>query len=156
MTLIETMVSAAIVGVGVISLANMVFFAEDGIAVSRQRTSALEMARARGEWVATLPTASVPQCLVVEGCRVDAQTYAPAKPAAGAYACSELLDSMSNLEPGTSAATTGRYRVDTVVAPHPDPEQQAGAQLLSVTVCWTDAEGQVQEVEAQRLLVPEI
>lgn len=150
------MVSAALVGVGVISLANMMFFAEEGLAVSRHQASALELARTRVEWLATQPTDQVPQCVVVAGCRVDAETYAAVKPPAGGYACSEMLESMSSQAPGTSPLTTGAYRVDTVVQPHPDPDQQAGAFLLSVDVCWTDQDGRVHEVQAQRLLVPEV
>lgn len=154
--MIESLASAAILGVGVISLANMAFFSQDGLATSRHRASALELARQRVEWLATTPPEDAPNCVVVQGCRVDSMTYSAVKPPAGGYACSELLEGMTSDAPGSSAATTGSFRVDTVLEPHPDPAQQQGAQVLSVFVCWTDLNGQVHEVQAQRLLVPEV
>jgi hypothetical protein len=48
------------------------------------------------------------------------------------------------------------YRLDTSVVPHPDPGQQTGAQVVTVSACWTDLDGSVHEVQVQRMLVPEV
>lgn len=155
-SLIETMVSAAILGIGVISLANTFFSTEKGITLSKKRVAAMEIAQQRVERFAARPLADVPQCVVLQGCRFDRYTYAPLKSAVGSFACSEMQEGMSSRPEGSSLAATGEYRVDTVVEPHPDPNQQVGAITVSVNVCWVNGDGEVQEVQAQRLLVPEV
>jgi prepilin-type N-terminal cleavage/methylation domain-containing protein len=165
MTLVETMVAAAVLSVGVMSLGNLFFFAEEGIAIGKKFASASELARQRVEWLAAQPVTQLPQCLTTSGCRQSRTAYAPMKSAAGAYECSELIDGMSTLTPDQTSASPAanqngtvvpQYRIDTIVEPHGDPSQQLGAQLVSVGVCWTDMDGQVHEVRAERLLVPEL
>ncbi len=165
MTLIETLIASAVLSVGVMSLGNLFFFAEEGIAVGKKFASASELARQRVEWLAAQPMAQIPQCLNTQGCRLSRSAYASMKSAAGAYECSEMLDGMSTRTPdrprGSPSAQAGRnivpqYRIDTIVQPHSDANQQIGAQIVSVGVCWTDMGGQVHEVRAERLLVPEI
>lgn len=148
--------SAGILGIGVVGLMNSFFFTENSISVSKQRAAAVEMAQQRVERLVGRTIASVPQCALQQGCRLNRQTYAPMKSPVGNYACSEMRDGMSTRAAGTSALSTGAFRVDTVVTAHPDPNQQAGAVTVSVNVCWTNNEGVVQEVEAQRLMVPEV
>ena len=52
---------------------------------------------------------------------------------------------------GLATDTAGNTSIDTIVAPHPSATQGADARLISVSVCWTDASGAVQQVMMQRL-----
>ena len=148
------MVSVSLVGIGVMSLANMYYFSEQGIAETSSLVAAQKLAEQRVERLVALTTVQLPGCVVVEGCRLGVDAYAPAKPDAGNFPCTEMVDGMSIAAPAVGGAAVARYRVDTSVTPHPD--QQAGAQVLTVSACWTDLDGSVHQVQVQRMLVPEV
>lgn len=155
MTLVETMVSSALLGLGVLSLANMFFTSERGVAESTDRAAAHELAQQYAERLGAVSYDQLPACVVAGGCRLDEATYAPIKPVSGGYACSALVDGMTLQDPDPERQT-GKYRIDTTRAAHPDPTQQQGAFLYTFSVCWTDGAGRVQEISVERMTFPEL
>lgn len=155
-TLIETLVSVAILGVGVLSLTRMTVFSEHGLAESRTRVDAQKLAEQRAERLVALATTDLPTCPTAEGCRQSRTAYSPAKAPDATYPCTEMVDGMSVADPTVAGPAEAKFRVDTTVVAHPDPGQLAGAQVITVSACWTDLDGTVQEVQVQRMLVPEI
>lgn len=154
-SLVEVMLTAAVLGLGAIALAHTHNQAHRGVVASRLQTAALRIAEQRIEHLATIPIDRLAGCAgPVTGCRTDRSTLAPVLGNVGAFRCTQLVDEMDFHDPNVT--TQGRFRVDTVVAAHPDPRQQVGALVISVSVCWTDQTGHVQQVMLQRMAIPEV
>jgi hypothetical protein len=148
------MVSAAILGIGVVTLSQLYTSAARGVAERDSISEAVDIATQRAEEIATMDPEAVPACSGRTGCRAAPTSFTPELVAVGAYSCTRWVDAPSvDANPAGQARGT-RYRVDMVVGAHPDPGRQAQAQLATVSVCWMDAGGAVHEVRLQRLLVP--
>jgi hypothetical protein len=147
------MVSSGLVGVGMLGVLNLTFVSQSGAVSSRSISTAKELAAQRLESLSTMAADRLPACAGAVGCRASATTArTPLAPVAG-FQCTQQVPGMELVDP--SAAAVGTFRVDTVVAVHPGAQQQVGARLVTVSVCWTDEDGRVQELRAQKMMVPE-
>ena len=77
--------------------------------------------------------------------------------ASGSYPCTQYLDEAALDTPEQSSTGTEdlQFRVDTALVEPTATGQQQGAKALTVSVCWTDDQGRVQQVQTTRLLLPE-
>ncbi|MEM7675066.1 MAG: prepilin-type N-terminal cleavage/methylation domain-containing protein [Myxococcota bacterium] len=155
LTLIEVMLTAAVLGVGIVALVATYNRAQVGVRSSRFKMSALRIAQQRLEHLATMPIERLASCAgPIGGCRRDRAAMAPVLGNVGNYRCTQNVDGMGFHDP--MATANGQFRIDTSVQPHPDPRQQAGAVVVTVSVCWTDQPGLVEQVQVQRMVVPEV
>ena len=155
LTLVEVMLTSAVLAIGMVALAHTYSRAQTGMRASRLKTAALRIAEQRLERLSTLPVDRISACVgPVTGCRSNRSTLAPVLGNVGTYLCTQNVDEMGFADP--TALTTGRFRVDTAVQTHPDPRQQAGAMIVTVSVCWTPTPGVVDQVQLQRMIVPEV
>ncbi len=152
-SLIEVMVTSVILGMGVIGVANLFTSSARGVGTSRMRETATQVALQRLERLATSPAAALPTCGGVVGCRATGEAMMPdLGTSPDLYECTQYVDDMGPSDP--TARTTGGlagYRLDTVVSPPPSLTQNDDARLISVSVCWTDTSGRIQQVLMQRL-----
>jgi hypothetical protein len=152
--MVETLVSAAVLGFGVLGLFRLYEASIGGASISRGRAAATELALDQLERLGTMPAESLPGCAGAVGCRASVSEARPALAEAGGFACTRLVNDMGALD--APSADEGRFRVDTVVAAHPGAQQQLGGVVVTISVCWRDDDGALQEVRAQRLLLPEV
>ena len=155
MTLVEVMLTSAVLAIGMVALVHTFSQAQNGSRSSRLRTAALRIAEQRIERLSTEPVARLARCVgPVTGCRTNRSTLAAPLGNVGSYRCTQSVDGMDFHDP--TAASQGRFRVDTAVQAHPDPRQQVGALVIAVSVCWTASDGLVEQVQVQRMVVPEL
>ncbi|MEL7368241.1 MAG: prepilin-type N-terminal cleavage/methylation domain-containing protein [Myxococcota bacterium] len=155
LTIVEVMLTAAVLGIGIVAVVATYNRTQVGVRSSRFKTSALRIAQQRLEYLATMPIGRLAACAgPVTGCQRDRSAMAPVLGNVGNYRCTQNVDGMGFHDP--TALATGQYRIDTSVQPHPDPRQQAGAVVVTVSVCWTAQPGLVEQVQVQRMVVPEV
>lgn len=158
-SLIEIMISAAVLGIGLAGVVQLHFTSVRGLASGRSITLASEIATQRAEFLAgrEIDVLALPNCPRGTGntpdCRLSVQAFAPTKSCTTWLAGSEVplptgADMPSELNMG--------YRRDVVVEAHPDTLNHNGSFLAIVSVCWRDAKGKIQQIQSQRLLVPGI
>lgn len=148
-SLLEVMISAAVLGVGVLAGVRLFTTGVEGNAWTRSRSTATTMAIQRLEQLGTRGVDLLPAgCTGPVGCKAGQQELAPPVP------CTQQVDEM-NVDVSVSEPN-GKYRVDTVVEPHPDGGRQLGARVVTVSVCWQDPDGSVHEAQLDRLFVPNI
>ncbi len=147
--------TTAVLGIGVVALGHTYQRAQTGLRGSRLSAAAIRIAEQRLEQLATRPVDRLEACVgPITGCRQDRTRMAPVLGNVAAYRCTQTVDEMGFHDP--TANSTGRFRIDTAVMPHPDPRQQNGALILSVSVCWQSSQAEVEQVQLQRMLVPEV
>jgi hypothetical protein len=145
------MVTSVILGLGIVGLTSMYTTSARGVGSSRALETATQIALSRVERLATTPTDQLPVCGGVVGCRASPTEMAQElAPSAGSFQCSQYVDD-SGAHDGATRGSEGGYRLDTIVAPHPSVTQNSDARIVSVSVCWTDGSGRVQQVLMQRL-----
>lgn len=153
---VEVLVSCALLGIGLLGLVDLHMSSLRGLGRGRFATGAKEVATQRGEHLATQAAdlATMPSCPAgggPVGCFQDRNNLAPAK------TCTQWLGDPDVPTPsGASIAGAGprQFRMDTVIGPHPDATNHAAALLVTVSVCWTDESGIVEQVQARRMIVP--
>jgi prepilin-type N-terminal cleavage/methylation domain-containing protein len=151
-TLVEVMVSAVVLGIGLIGLVNLHASAIRGLMRDEMLAVASDVARQRLELMSTMRPAEVPACAGDVGCRTPDRTdYLPVLPAAGDFECTKQVEG-ADVPRVSGAAEAPRYRVDMVVEPHPDPIRQPDGRLITVSVCWQDFAG-IQELQMRRFIV---
>lgn len=149
------MVTAIVLGIGVMGLVSLYGSAGRGVTMSRDQTTALELGRQRLERLSTATVDDLPACAGPPACRDDLSSFAAKKGAAGAYPCTQYVDGMDAQAPAGGQAT-GRFRIDTSVDVPTGGTQQAGALILSVSVCWSEDGRTVRQLLLERMLVPEV
>ena len=155
LSLVEAMLTTVVLGIGVMSVANTFRQASTGVRGSRLATEAMRIAEQRLERLSTVPANRLAVCAgPVTGCRATREQFASELGAAGTFRCTQYVDEMGFHDP--TAVTTGKYRVDTAVQAHTDPRQQSGALVVTVSVCWASADRVVEQVQLQRMIVPEV
>jgi len=153
---VELAVATGILGVGLFGLTQLHGSAIGGVARSEGIAGANEVAAQRAELLSTLDADDVAACTGAVGCmQLGGGAFLPRLASAGGFPCTRWVDGADVPDPGGMLSAEGvRFRVDTVVADHPDPARQPRARLLTVSVCWQDKHGTVRQVQTQRLLVP--
>jgi len=143
--------SAAILGVSIYSLSNLMGSARYSMQTSRSMITATALAEERAEMLVgslDLPT----NCVGPFSCRDNLQEWAVELGTDGAYQCTQYVDEGMAADPSERGVDTFRYRIDTVVTPHPDPFQGTGTQLVTVSVCWQGDVDRVHMVREQRVV----
>jgi prepilin-type N-terminal cleavage/methylation domain-containing protein len=135
-TLIEVMISAALLGFGVLAGVRLFGSSTKGTAYVRDRAIATTLVVEQMERMGTQGMERLPSCPGLAGCRASTTLLAPP------VACSALIEN--------------KFRVDTVINEHPDKDRQRNARIATVSSCWTDVHGVVHEAQLERLFVPEI
>lgn len=171
------MVAAAVLGIGLVGLVKLHLASVRGMVRSRDITKAHEVAGQIGDMMlarqagqvdfgtfaacvnATPPPAVPDQPREPAGCRatasLSAQFAPPGPPGCTQWWSGAPVPDVSGVVQETNAAgQSGKYRVDTVIWPHPQADTAAAnAQVMYVFVCWRDERGFVHEVQTRRLLV---
>lgn len=152
-TLIEVMITSVILGVGVMGLVGLYTSSARGVGGSRVHTTATQVALQRLEQIAGSADA-LPACDGPIGCRASRSELAPPLGGSrtGGFDCTQYTNGMG--ESAVAAAGTGRYRIDTVVEPHPSTSQDDEGRFVSVSVCWVGDGNVVEQVLAQRFVLP--
>ncbi|MCK6545024.1 prepilin-type N-terminal cleavage/methylation domain-containing protein [Myxococcota bacterium] len=155
-TLVEVMVSAGILGIGLIGLVNLYGTSTFGAARAQRLAVATEIARQEAAVLLsegpdpTGPT-DCPIAGTTIGCRGTGRQLAATKP------CTVWLrDADVPTESGAILRDTTQtsFRRDLVITAHPDTANHPGAQIATISVCYTDESGALQELQAVHLLVP--
>jgi prepilin-type N-terminal cleavage/methylation domain-containing protein len=154
-SLIEVMISSLLFGLGVAALVQLFTSSSGGLRMSRNRAVATQLALQRLEQLAALDAGLVPQCAPSNGCQEDFSTLAEPQPAAGGFDCTMVVQD-GGFAGEQAADPAGAFRVDVATDDHPDPNQIAGARLLRVSVCWSDNGSGINQVQLERLVVPEV
>lgn len=150
------MVSAGILGIGLIGLVNLYGASTSGALRARRLSVATEIARQESAMLLaegadpTGPT-TCPAAGSTIGCRGADRRLATAKP------CTVWLrDADVPTESGVILRdeTASSFRRDLVVTAHPDTANHPDAQVATISVCYTDESGTLQELQAVHLLVP--
>lgn len=172
-SLLEALVSAAVLGFALLGLVQMHTSSIRGTAKAEDIGRAAEIARQIADRLAAQPldamTADLPNCgspaaplgaRPLSGCRATEQpgpTMLPLR-----VPCSRLIPEdaiadvangvidIPNVDPSEDAAA-GAYRVDTLLSQHPNGGP--GVIQLHVWVCWRDPSGNVSEVHTSRTRV---
>lgn len=155
-SLVETIISSGVLGLGLVSLTNLYTASADVVQNSRSTVTATQIARRRAERLAA--TAVLPNCLGLGGCKAQQDELAPELGQDGAFQCTQYVNEEEIVDSSNRGSIDSRYRIDTEVAPHPDPFQGAGAQQLTVSVCWMgkhmdeNGRGLVHQVQVRKLV----
>ncbi len=155
MTLIEVLATMGILSVGIMALVQLHSRSEISARTSRARMVARDLAQGRLDRLAVQNLEVLPICQGAPTCRESRASLTPDTPAAGPYPCTQYINEASLGTPASQDNAT-RYRIDTNIVAHPDPLQQPGARLVTVSVCWAEEGGVVEEVRVERLFVPEV
>lgn len=148
-SLLEVMIAAAILGIGVLAGVRLYTAGVEGSSWTRSRSIATNIAIQRLEQLGAQGVDLLPAgCSGPVGCKATQQTFASAVP------CSRRVNGMNS--DVTVSVPNGKYRVDTVIEPHPDGARQPGARVVTVSVCWQDPDRTVHEAQLDRLFVPNI
>ena len=160
--LVETLVSMAILSIAAAGLVRLHSSIVRGIASSEDMSVAMDVAAQRLEELVPLGPTGIPNCVAATppGCAAGGrQTLEIALTDViwngGTFNCSRWVDSADVPMVGGVAIPAGsRFRVDTQVQDHAGTQQNAGARVLTISVCWEDLDSQVRQVQNARLLVP--
>lgn len=144
------MITALILGVSVVGLSNVYTVTARAIAMSKARETASRIASGRIERLTTAPYDELPSCAGTVGCKADWNLARPELTSGGSYPCTEYVDAR-----GRWSADKSGWRVDTVIEPLSLGNQASAASLVTVSVCFADAGGRVEQVMVQRLSVEE-
>lgn len=157
MTLVEVMVSVGVLSVGLLGLTSLYTTSIRSITETQQRSIALRAAAQRAETLATLRLDDLPVCRgATGGCREGGGAgLTPELAPDGAFECTRWADGADVGDPA-QVGSRPRLRIDTQVTVHPDAARHPDARLVTVSVCWRDAQALVHEVQAQRLVIPEL
>jgi prepilin-type N-terminal cleavage/methylation domain-containing protein len=167
-SLVEVMVSVGILGVGLLGIVNLHTSSIIGLSRGQHIAMAQEVAMQQTELLeteATIATGSLesvlPNCPASRstdpiGCQLSTTEYAPIKQCTMFLSDPNIPDPSggfpSVLPPGSGDAST--YRMDTVIAQHPDTLNHPGALMVTVSVCWSDDQQNVHQISTSRVLVP--
>ncbi len=158
-SLIEALMSTMVLSVGVAGLINMYSSSQSGLRWSRNSTLASHLAQQRAELLATSPLLAAPSCAGPATCRSSKNTFGPPMGSSNGFPCTQYLQETELEAPEllTDAPENAprRFRIDTAFNDPASTTQQSGAKILTVSVCWEDDQGRVQQVQAQRMLLPE-
>ena len=155
-SLIEGMISAAVLSVGLLGVVELHRTSIRGLATGRALTVASQIAVQRAEQIGgrEVDVLSLPNCPTASdtvGCKLSRKAFASPK------TCTAWLSDSDVPTPAgvdfPSSANVG-YRRDIVIEAHPDTNNHNGSFLATISVCWVDAKGYVQELRSQKLLVP--
>lgn len=151
-TLLEVLVSAVILGIGLIGLVNLHTASIRGLMKDEMASVASDVAKQRLEEMMTLRPNEIPACVGDVGCRLeDKSDYAADLAPVAGFDCTRRVEG-ADVPRVSGAPEAPRYRVDMVVEAHPDPIRQPEGRLVTVSVCWEDYAG-VQELQMRRLIV---
>lgn len=156
-SLVEAMISAAVLGIGLMGVVELHRSSVRGLSIGRSVTVASQIAGQRAELIAgrEADALNLPNCPVAAdslvGCKASRDAFATSK------TCTAwMLESDVPTPAGvdvTSAPNQG-FRRDIVISPHPDTINHAGSFVATISVCWRDQKNFVQELRQQKLLVP--
>jgi prepilin-type N-terminal cleavage/methylation domain-containing protein len=136
-TLIEVMISSALLGLGVLAGVRLFTSSVSGTSYVQDRSVATTLAVQRLERLGTQGVSALPACPgAPRGCREDRTTFTTPP------ACTSEIDF--------------KYRLDTVITSHPDASRQNGARLVTVSVCWRDEQATIHQAQLDRLFVPDV
>jgi hypothetical protein len=157
--IIEAMISLVMLSIASLGIVHLHTAVVRGLAASASESLAMDIATQRAESLASKGVGSAPVCAGAVGCAIGAGQVAfqepELSPDPNAFPCTQWVESpdVSYMNAPQPPDPGAHYRVDTVVANHPDANEP-GALLVTVSVCWQDMSGKVQQVQARRVLVP--
>jgi len=155
-SLVEVMVSGLLLGLGVAALVRLYTHSAEGIRVSRHRTVATQLAQQRLESLAGLGVDQAPGCPASDGCLQDITGLAAEQPPVGGFDCTMRVLESGFSEGQQDLDDEGLFRIDVAFLDHPDLNQLAGSRVLRVSVCWTENGRTFEQVQLERLMVPEV
>lgn len=154
-TLVEVLISAVLLGIGVMALAELHASSIRGVKEGASITAATQIATQVMETLSAQAADDMvlPVCPNngARGCRANDRDLEPPKACTSWLATAEVPDPNGDSQTG---ATGEGYRVDTVIEVHPSVADFPNAVLITTSVCWMDRTGGVHELQTQRVLSP--
>lgn len=151
-TLVEVLISAVVLGIGLVGLVNLHTASIRGLVKDEMASVASDVAKQRLEEIATMRPAEIPACAGDVGCRTEDRTaYTPDLAPAAGFDCTRRVEG-ADVPRISGAPEAAKFRIDMVVDAHPDPIRQPEGRLVTVSVCWEDYAG-IQEFRMRRLVV---
>lgn len=153
-SLIEVMIASAVLAIGLLGIVELHRSSIRGLSRGRSMTVANEIIDQRAELITGRDPAVLLTCPTAAdgaGCRANSTSFTAAKP------CTAwLMESDVPTPAGADvpSSTDIGFRRDVVIQAHPDTTNHSGSFLAIVSVCWRDPQGQIQQLQRQRLLVP--
>lgn len=151
-SLIEVMVSAVVLGIGVAALWAVYSSSARSLGHVRLRDLARRVVDQRLEILGGLSAAALPACGGPSGCRDPGGDMRPDRPSAAGYPCTQWVhqDEVSG-----GAITSGPVRIDTVIEVPSAAEQSDQARVLEVSACWQDGTQRILTHVGRRLVLEE-
>lgn len=150
-SLIETMVSGLIMGVGVMGAMSLYTTTADARQESRSMTMAKGIIEQRMEWLAATGYLDYEGCTGTVGCKANAYDMHPDLAPNGGLLCTQYTADDTLVTPDTN--TPGAYfRVDTVIQMPTDTSRFPGVRDAIVSVCWTDENNIVHQMQLRRMI----
>lgn len=150
-SLIETMVSALVMAIGVLGATGIYTATAAARADSRALTMAKGVIDQRVEWLVATGYQDYSGCTGPAGCKTDATTLATDLAAAGGTDCTQYVADDTLVTP-TSNTPGAYFRVDTVIEEPADLTRFPGVRDAVVSVCWQEADGSVHQLQMRRLI----
>ena len=151
-SLLETLAATVIVGISVMAAVRTYSAGAQGRSDARMSSRALRIIEHRLEALSARGAERLPSCPAPAPCRAEGNAYAPAKSDAGGYPCTQYLSDARLPDPERRDGV-GRFRVDTTVWIHPDPEQRSESRMLTISVCWRNGRGRIRTLSGDRLVL---
>jgi Tfp pilus assembly protein PilV len=155
--ILEAMISVALLAVGALGLAELHTMAIGGMYAGGRQSVALDIAQQLADQMQGRGAAAAPNCGGSVGCVTGAgqRTFNAPLSVANGFPCTQYV---TTPDPSTNptvvgAASNATYRVDTLITQH-GAASQTGSKVVTVSVCWQDLSGVIQQVQSTRLLVP--
>jgi prepilin-type N-terminal cleavage/methylation domain-containing protein len=163
-SLLEAMIAAAVLGIGLVGLAKLHVASIQGTVRSEDLSRGAEVAREIADTFATLDFANLPAC--GPGANSPPTWVNPWYTEDGVPDINNAAWTGDPMAGDGSAADTGNFRVDLAVSQHPDvinfpngltatPDQDP-VQVLWIWVCWRDDKNMVQEVSTARVMTRDL
>jgi type II secretory pathway pseudopilin PulG len=162
-SILEAMIAAGVLGVGLVALVKLHQSAMRGMKSSREAGIALDIATQAAEEMSTLTALNLAaQCPGAGGCKLGSlplELQYAAPQACTTWTFDGLMPDEAGVPPAgqateaAAAAARLTFRVDRVVSAHPIAANNPNTLLVQVFVCWRDEAGYVRQVATERIAV---
>ncbi|MBK8014484.1 MAG: hypothetical protein IPK13_24430 [Deltaproteobacteria bacterium] len=152
-SLLETVAAALVLGVGTLAITRSFTVSQQELSWTRSHAIARNLMRQRLADFSTKPVEELPACAGVPGCRLSRTEMASELGVVGSFACTQYSDGRTILPDSGASTSEGLFRIDTLVEDHPEIARFPTGHLLTVSVCWRDQHGAIQEVRSRQVVL---
>ncbi|MCB9654764.1 MAG: hypothetical protein H6729_11605 [Deltaproteobacteria bacterium] len=151
--MLETIAAALVLGVGTLAITRSFTVSQQELSWTRSHAIARNLARQRLADFSTKRVEDLPACVGTLGCRASRTEMNAELGVVGSFACTQYSDGLTILPDSGTSSSEGLFRIDTVVADHPEIARFPTGHILTVSVCWRDQHGAIQEVQSRQVVL---